>query len=58
LFLLFIRQHIIDETGDHFLIVESNAKSLSNKALSKMEMQHKRTIHRMTEKGKYHSNEV
>ena len=48
------RQHIIDETGDHFLVVEPNEYSMSETKRLRLREQLKRTSHYMTGKGRYY----
>ena len=49
------RKHIIDDTGDHFLIVDSAQDlSMTPKQTLKMKEQLKRTSHYMTGKGRYY----
>ena len=50
----FCRQHIINETGDHFLVVEPTEKSMVKRL--RIREQHKRTAHYMQGKGKYYGD--
>ena len=52
--LYFYRQHIIDETGDHFLVVESNELAIPKMQRMKLREQLQRTSHYMQGKGKYY----
>ena len=46
------RQHIIDETGDHFLVVEDNAATATQRKKSREQLL--RTAHYMQGKGRYY----
>ena len=53
-FSLHARQHIIDETGDHFLVVEENEKSMTSTQILSSREQLLRTAHYMQGKGRYY----
>ena len=46
------RQHIIDETGDHFLVVEDNAATATQRKKSRDQLL--RSAHYMQGKGRYY----
>ena len=48
------RQHIIDETGDHFLVVEEDAEAMASTQRKTSREQLLRTAHYMQGKGKYY----
>ena len=48
------RQHIIDETGDHFLVVEENAETMTSSQRKVSREQILRSAHYMQGKGKYY----
>merc|ERR1711944_156938 len=50
------KQHIIDETGDHFLVVEPSDLSMPRMQRMKLRQQLQRTSHYMQGKGKYYGN--
>ena len=52
----FYRQAIIDETGDHYLVVDPTEKAMSKVERLKLREQHKITSHFMQGKGKYYGS--
>jgi len=48
------KQHIIDETGDHFLVVEENAETMTSSQRKVSREQILRSAHYMQGKGKYY----
>merc|ERR1712241_1588978 len=50
------KQHIIDETGDHFLVVEENAESMTSTQRLSLREQNLRAAHYMQGKGKYYED--
>ena len=50
----YYRQHIIDETGDHFLVVEENAETMTSSQRKVSREQILRSAHYMQGKGKYY----
>ena len=52
----FQRQHIIDDTGDHFLVAQPAEGSMSTLTRFKHKQQLRRTSHYMQGKGKYYED--
>lgn len=52
----FQRQHIIDDTGDHFLVAQPAQGSMSTLTRFKHKQQLRRTSHYMQGKGKYYED--
>ena len=50
------RQHIIDDTGDHFLVAQPAEGSMSTLTRFKHKQQLRRTSHYMQGKGKYYED--